>query len=138
MSYRIEIDPRARAAGRLIGDIRQQLAAMIEEERAHSGLPKRALARKLGIRQSVLTKILSGESTLTLRSLAEISWALERRVNVRFQERERPRPGSNSDGAWTDVPAPTVIRVAMHDTCSTLPSAQPILCERKVHRERTG
>jgi transcriptional regulator with XRE-family HTH domain len=77
--YRFDIDARSRKAGRLIGRIRSELLkALTEEKRA--GLTQQELARRLEMGRSVLNRQLSGESNLSLRSLADLAWALDREI----------------------------------------------------------
>jgi transcriptional regulator with XRE-family HTH domain len=77
--YRFDVGARSRKAGRLIGRIRSELLkALTEEKRA--GLTQQELARRLEMGRSVLNRQLSGESNLSLRSLADLAWALDREI----------------------------------------------------------
>jgi hypothetical protein len=77
--YRFDIGARSRKAGRLIGRIRGELLKAVTEEK-RAGLTQQELARRLEMRRSVLNRQLSGESSLSLRSLADLAWALDREI----------------------------------------------------------
>ncbi len=82
--YRFDIDARSRKAGRLIGRIRSELLkALTEEKRA--GLTQQELARRLEVGRSALNRQLSGESNLSLRSLADLAWALDREIDFELR-----------------------------------------------------
>jgi transcriptional regulator with XRE-family HTH domain len=82
--YRFDIDARSRKAGRLIGRIRSELLkALTEEKRA--GLTQQELAQRLEMGRSVLNRQLSGESNLSLRSLADLAWALDREIDFELR-----------------------------------------------------
>jgi transcriptional regulator with XRE-family HTH domain len=87
--YRFDIDARSRKAGRLIGRIRSELLkALTEEKRA--GLTQQELARRLELGRSALNRQLSGESNLSLRSLADLAWALDREIAFELRRPVEP------------------------------------------------
>lgn len=80
--------PQRKAAIRAIGKAHARLAQMLAEEKAAVGLTKAAIARRLGIDPSALSRRLNGRSNLTLESLAEIAWAAGREVEIELPQRE--------------------------------------------------
>lgn len=76
MSYELKIDPKTRAAGRFIGQVRKSLVLAAIDEKTETGISQREIASRLGVNRSVINRLLRGESNLTLRSVAEIAWAL--------------------------------------------------------------
>ena len=76
MSYDIKIDPKSRAAGRFIGQVRKALVSAAIEEKNETGVTQLQIASKVGVNRSVINRLLRGEANLTLRSVAEIAWAL--------------------------------------------------------------
>lgn len=76
MSYELKIDPMSRAAGRFIGKVRKELVSAVIEEKNETGINQQKIADKLGVNRSVINRLLKGDSNLTLRSIAEIAWAL--------------------------------------------------------------
>jgi transcriptional regulator with XRE-family HTH domain len=82
--YRFDVGARSRKAGRLIGRIREELLKALTEEK-DAGLTQQELARRLDVRRSLLNRQLSGESGLSLRSLADIAWALDREISFELR-----------------------------------------------------
>jgi len=76
MSYELRIDPKKRAASRFIGKVRKALVAAAIEEKQTSGMTQKDLAEAIDVHRSVITRMLKGESNLTLRSVGELAWAL--------------------------------------------------------------
>jgi transcriptional regulator with XRE-family HTH domain len=77
--FRFDVDARSRAAGRFIGRVRRELLRAITEEK-RAGLSQQELARRLDMPRSSINRQLSGEAQITLRSLAELAWALDREI----------------------------------------------------------
>jgi len=71
-------------AGRFIGRVRRELLKAIMEEKG-GGLTQQELARRLETRRSDINRQLSGEAEITLRSLADLAWALDREVTVELR-----------------------------------------------------
>ena len=85
--FLFNIDARSRAAGRFIGRVRRELLqAMTEEKRA--GLSQQKLARRLQSQRADINRQLSGEAEITLRSLAELAWALDREISFELRTTE--------------------------------------------------
>lgn len=76
-SFHFDIGGRARNAGRFIGRVRGELLRALSERKSEGGLSQEALARKLDTQRSLINRQLSGESNLTLRSLADLAWAMD-------------------------------------------------------------
>lgn len=76
MSYELKIDPKSRAAGRFIGKVRRELISAAINEKKLSGITQQKIAEALGVNRSVVNRILKGETNLTLRTIAELSFAL--------------------------------------------------------------
>ena len=82
--FRFDIDARSRTAGRLIGRIRRELLKAITDEK-HGGLTQQQLARRLESERSNINRQLSGEAEITLRSLADLAWALDREITFELR-----------------------------------------------------
>jgi transcriptional regulator with XRE-family HTH domain len=94
MAYRVEVSPRSRHVGRFIGRVRNELLKAISDERRASGLNQQRLAEKLELQRAELNRQLAGRSHLTLRSVAELSWALG--CDIHFELRKpTEEPGQN-------------------------------------------
>jgi transcriptional regulator with XRE-family HTH domain len=76
---------------------------MICEAMEASGQSKADIARKLGFSRAHITSLLSGGRNMTLRTLADLGWALDQRVSVAFEPLR--------DGAFISTPMQIVHRV---------------------------
>src|ERR1700761_5727831 len=93
--FRFDIDARSRTAGRFIGRVRRELLKAITEEKGE-GLTQQELARRLDSQRSNINRQLSGESEITLRSLADLAWALDREITL---ELRRPTQADGQNAA---------------------------------------
>jgi hypothetical protein len=82
--FRFDIDARSRTAGRFIGRVRRELLKAITEEKG-GGLTQQELARRLERHRSNINRQLSGEADITLRSLADLAWALDREITFELR-----------------------------------------------------
>ena len=85
-SFHFDIGERARHAGRLIGRVRGELLRALSERKSERGFSQEALARKLDTDRSLINRQLSGESTLTLRSLADLAWAMDLEISFELKK----------------------------------------------------
>jgi len=103
-SFHFDIGGRARHAGRFIGRVRGELLRALAEKKAKAMLPQQdfpqqafpqqALAEKLGIERSLINRQLSGEANLSLRSLADLAWAMDMEISFELKE-PMARAGQN-------------------------------------------
>ena len=82
--FRFEINARSRTAGRFMGRVRRELLRAVTEEK-RAGLTQQELARRLQSRRSNINRQLSGEAEITLRSLADLAWALDREITFELR-----------------------------------------------------
>ena len=82
--FRFDIGARSRTAGRLMGRIRRELLRAVTEEK-QAGLTQQELARRLESGRSNINRQLSGEAEITLRSLADLAWALDREITFELR-----------------------------------------------------
>lgn len=82
----------------LVGEATDTVVGLLES----LGLPRKELARRLGVSPGRVSQILSGEENLTLRSLGALGWAL----GVRFQLTPKPMADRRGTPAIGDPPAP--------------------------------
>jgi hypothetical protein len=95
MSFSLNVSPRRKAYVRLIGDIQRALNLALAEEHSKRGLTRKMIADLLGKNKSVITRKFSGSGNMTLETLADLAYALDRPVKVGFPARPLT-PGSNS------------------------------------------
>lgn len=86
MSFELNVNPKDRVAGRFIAAVRRALLKAALEEKERSGVSQQSVANKLGVNRSVINRLLRGDANLTLRSVAEIAWALGRTPTFALQE----------------------------------------------------
>ncbi|MCE4226952.1 XRE family transcriptional regulator [Methylobacterium sp. C25] len=125
-SYRFSIGARSQGVGRFIGHVRSELTNALHEERGASSATVQAIADKLQIPRSAVNRQLAGLQHLTLRSVAELAWALDREIVFEVR-RPQTFAGQNDlpDVSTLASPAPLTISA----TCSpatTLPPARQI------------
>lgn len=77
MSYRIKISQKRKIFARLLGEIHDQLYQAFTKRAEEDGLTKTGLAKKLGVHKSLITRKFNGTSNLSIRTLAEMAWAME-------------------------------------------------------------
>lgn len=85
-SFHFDIGERARHAGRFIGRVRGELLRALSERKSERGFSQEALARKLDTKRSLINRQLSGESNLTLRSLADLAWAMDLEISFELKK----------------------------------------------------
>jgi transcriptional regulator with XRE-family HTH domain len=91
--FRFDIGSRSRNAGRLIGGVRRELLAALTDAKK-GGLTQEELARRLDLRRPDVNRQFSGEAELSLRSLADLAWALDRDITIELRRRDQA-PGQN-------------------------------------------
>jgi transcriptional regulator with XRE-family HTH domain len=67
-----------------MGRIRRELLRAVTEEK-QAGLTQQELARRLESGRSNINRQLSGEAEITLRSLADLAWALDREITFELR-----------------------------------------------------
>ncbi|GAB1717133.1 MAG: hypothetical protein NTAFB05_21750 [Nitrobacter sp.] len=99
--FQFDIGDRARKTGRLIGRVRHELIRALSEKRAKERVTQQALAEKLGVHRSLINRQLSGETNLTLRSLADLAWAMD--MELVFELREPVRGSGQNEQIETST-----------------------------------
>ena len=94
MSFRSKIDKRRQTYIRLLGEIAHALNKALDEEHAQRGLTQADIARMLGKQKSFVSRKLSGDTNMTLETLADLAYALDRPVRVSLPSRV-PAVGQN-------------------------------------------
>lgn len=85
-------------APRFIAKVGKAITIAALDERQNSGITQQSIANKLNVNRSVINRWLRGGANLTLRTLAEIAWALG--FEIVFELRKRGvREGRNTQEA---------------------------------------
>jgi transcriptional regulator with XRE-family HTH domain len=88
----------------LIGEIQHALAQALAEEQSKRGLTRTGIAQALNTDKGFVTRKLSGTSNMTLETLADLAYALERIVKVELVSLHT-KPGANYGVPVTDPSA---------------------------------
>lgn len=75
-SFQFDIGNRSRTVGRFIGHVRSELQRAFLVEKATRKLSFQGLASLLNINRSVVHRQIMGVENMTLRSVAELAWAM--------------------------------------------------------------
>lgn len=86
MSYQLNLRPEQRKAARFISTVRGEIQKAYSEEKAAGKINQSRLADALGVSRSVVSRRLRGIQNLTLRSIAEMAWALDREIVFEFKK----------------------------------------------------
>lgn len=111
MSYLDRVSPKALAGARLISDALREMHRAFGHERAERRLTQTQIAERLGVNKSAVNRWLNGRENLTLRSLAELAWAMDHEVVIRF-ERHPSNEGAQPVCAPEAAEPETEIRLA--------------------------
>jgi transcriptional regulator with XRE-family HTH domain len=84
--FHFDIGERARHAGRFIGRVRGELLRALSERKREGGFSQQSLARKLDAERAQINRQLSGEANLTLRSLADLAWAMDLEISFELKK----------------------------------------------------
>ena len=112
------LDLRRRTYVRLIGEIQHALNDALAEEFARRGLTRTQMADILHTNKSFVTRKLSGVSNMTLETLADLAFALDRAIKIQLISRA-PVAGAN----YLVETAPTHVEVASGRVLSSAPMA---------------
>lgn len=93
-SHSFRIDKRRRTYVRLLGEVQHALTRALEEEHERRGLTMAEIARILGVSRSDISRKMRGERNMTLETLADLAYALDRPVRVSLPART-DKPGAN-------------------------------------------
>jgi transcriptional regulator with XRE-family HTH domain len=101
-SFHFDIGSRARNAGRFIASVRNELLRALSEKKKEKKFSQQTLAHKLEVHRSLINRQLTGETNLTLRSLADLAWAMDLEISF---ELKKPaiEPGKNQTSATSTV-----------------------------------
>jgi transcriptional regulator with XRE-family HTH domain len=105
MFFDLEIDPKESAVGRFIGSVRKSLLRIAIREKELHGVTQQSVASKLGVNRSVINRILKGQANLTLRSIAEIAWALGYTAEITLKKASDIAASQPDEGVRASLPS---------------------------------
>lgn len=120
MSFQFDLEPKEEAAAELIAAVGQRLQEVLVEHKAIDGLTQQELATRLGVNRAQVNRCFSGYHNLTLRSLAELVWALDAEIKIEIAM-PAGQPGTNFSPnivheATPSQSAQALMRVAQPET----------------------
>jgi transcriptional regulator with XRE-family HTH domain len=86
-SSKLHLSKHRRSFVRLIGEIQRALLEALDEEHRSRGITRAEIARLIGRNKSFVTRKLNGESNMTLQTLAELAFALDRPIKIKLPSR---------------------------------------------------
>lgn len=81
------LDKRRRTYVRLVGEIHDALNQALSEEKEKRGLNKTQIGKVLGLGRSAISKKFDGRHNMTLETLADLAFALDRPVKLSLPAR---------------------------------------------------
>jgi len=106
-SSNLLLDGRRRTYVRLIGEVRHALNQALAEEFKANGLTKAAMATKLQKSKSFVTRKMNGTSNMTLESLADLAFALNRPVTISLPSRKTAVSSNEQTHGYKSQPPAT-------------------------------
>jgi transcriptional regulator with XRE-family HTH domain len=105
-SSKLKVDERRRSYVRLLGEINHALNGALAEENAKRGLTITKMAQLLKRSKSHISRKMNGSSNMTLETLADLAYALNRPVKVLLPERGQAANTNHVRGAEEIFPKP--------------------------------
>lgn len=123
----------------MIGDIRHALNQALSEEFEKRGLTQQNIADLLGKNKSFISRKFSGDTNMTLETLADLAYALDRPVRISLPERDK-LGGNNHHtmyGTTSGAPSPSTVATFVHKvrpatSASATAAPEPISSNIKV------
>lgn len=89
MSFQLDTDEKSFAGSSLILDTVREIQSSFAQQKRLYKFTQQALANKLGLKhRSVVNKWLKGSENLSLRTIGELAWALNKKAVIRFEDCE--------------------------------------------------
>lgn len=111
MSFRINLSDRSKVSARFIRRVHREIQKAFSK-RAAEGVTQQQLALKLDVHRATVNKRLLGQDNLTLRSIADLAWALDHDINLEMTPKTK-HVGSNifkpKESAILHAPAPKAL-----------------------------
>lgn len=102
-SYNVEIGEKARIGARFVARVRSEIQRAFAVEKGRRRLTQQSISKRLGVNRSVINRQLMGLENMTLRSAAELLWAIGWEPSFEALRRE-PSHGTNEIRLTFDEP----------------------------------
>lgn len=100
-SSSLTMDKRRRTFVRFLGEIKHALNQALAEEFKERKLTRKHMADILGVDKSFITKKLMGESNMTIETLADLAFALDRPIKISLPSRHANALSNSHPGMAT-------------------------------------
>ena len=107
----------------MLGEIQHALLEALEEENQKRGLTRAEIARIIGKHKSFVTRKLNGDSNMTLQSLADLAFSLNRPVKISLPSRDTKVGSNHAIANPVTSEAPTAISVKPFPTTDEMITA---------------
>ena len=84
MSYQLKVSPKKMAGAHLISKVAKSLRKIYVKKQKGTRLTQQEIARRLDVDRATINRRLLGKENMTLRTIAEMAWAMEHEVDVSF------------------------------------------------------
>lgn len=88
MSFQFDVDPKELVAIDLVTSVGRQLQETLVDRKKIGKLTQQEIANRLGIDRARVNKCFSGYNNLTLKTLAELAWAMDATIHVEIRPNE--------------------------------------------------
>jgi hypothetical protein len=105
-SFVFDIGEKSRTVARVLGDLRSSLQSAFLIEKKARKLTQQEIANTLNVNRSVVNRQLMGLENLTVRSAAELAWAMGWQTRIEVYKDDTHQHQKNSPGSTTSNVVP--------------------------------
>ena len=111
MSYQMRNSSRSRNAGRFVSRVQKELQGALGQ----SGLRQQQIAEKLDADKSTIHRRFSGRANLTLRSIADLAWAMEHEIQFSLKPKHLNKGNEDESSInTTETPSTNIQTLQYH------------------------
>lgn len=126
MSSNLSIDKRRRVFVRLIGKLRHELNQALAEEHVANGMTQAQIAAILNCHKSFVSRVLNGTTNMTLQTVADFAFALDRAVDITLKPKTEKRGANIEVDTGNALPMPSPTMTTNDGQLMTLPQTNNI------------
>ncbi|MFL0797056.1 MAG: helix-turn-helix transcriptional regulator [Cellvibrionaceae bacterium] len=93
-----------------------EVSEVVYELMAEKGLSAKELAKRLGVSKPRVSKMLDGSSNLTLRTLSDIGFALEKDIRIDFVDSEPCQQAPRAEAQWENTGRQSQLQLVVDNT----------------------
>jgi transcriptional regulator with XRE-family HTH domain len=131
-SFRNISNPRREMYLALAGSIESQLRDAFARQSKGRNMSQSSLAKKLGINRSAVHKRLTGQTNMTIETIADMLWALDQDFNISVFDRSVQNKKNNNRFQSTEVRQNSInsnfsLNESINKIAETTPTSQPMI-----------